>query len=776
MVCLLAFIAGAVAAPLISQSWIWPAHWLLLTGLIGGALFLLVKYLRLPHLFQLKSVILWGSFVCFGAALALAGVNRVVAAQVSETWQGQDLTLTGTVVEVVSEPSSKITRIDFRVETAEQETLAQALKDRKVRLSWYYGKPIAAQQQWQLTVRLKRPRGFVNPRSFDYAAWLLSQQLVATGYIKDGQRLGAPTSTGYLQELRTALAKTLFSEERFSDAFFQALLLGEKRAITGEQWRLLKRTGTIHLMAISGLHVGLVAGLGFLVGWFLCRVAALVNSPQQPVILVRILPPLISCAAAVAYSALAGFSIPTQRALTVMALANLALFLGMRVNPLRLLALACLLVLFTSPLAPTQNGFWLSFLAVLVLVMGFAGRQLRMHPVFALVKAQWLLAIGLMAPLLGLGQTLSLVGPLANLIAVPLVSLVIVPGLLVAAATGFVFPSATLVLLNGLDWVFQLMWRYLAVLGGTASAQWWPSLATTSAMVLAVACAGIFIILPRGLYLRGLGILLLAAALLLPRSPGPALRVTALEVGQGLAVWIATPEHNLIYDTGPRFSADFDAGSRIVAPFLQTQGVRRVDTLMISHGDSDHSGGLEGLLLEMPVGRILVGDAARVDPASLHSKCHRGQHWQQGEVSFKVLWPPVENQWDRNDDSCVLLVELGDIRVLLTGDIGAAAEHRLLADGVVPGEITFLIAPHHGSKTSSSAAFVAHTQPESVIFSAGYQNRYGHPHRDVVKRYSERGTSIYNTGEDGALTFSWGSSQARPSVSRARQAINRAWH
>ncbi len=774
MLCLLAFIAGALCAPLLSPELLGPSGPLLFLAALALSIWLLLRRSDRFPLFGTAN--LAAGFALLGSAVAVMGITSVVDAQIDESWQGRDVKLRGQIVEVIDQTET-ISRVHFRVEAAEPERLEQVLKNRLVRLSWYYGEPLGVDQHWRITARLKRPRGFVNPRSFDYAAWLLSKELVATGYIKDGVRLNAERQGSWsLGRLREALAARIFAQPNESDPFFRALLLGDTNDISSEQWRIFQRTGTIHLITISGLHVGLVAALGFMLGWGLVRLTGLVRLGHRSLLVCRWLPPSLAFALSLSYSVLAGFSIPTQRAMVVVALANVALVAGVKMSPLRLLALACVLVLLTSPLAPTQTGFWLSFLAVFVLILGFGGRQLRLHPASSLTKAQWLLTIGLLAPLLGLGQTISAVGPLANLVAVPVVSALVVPGLLIAALLVWLSPALTATLVNLLDLIFNGLWQFLCLLSDLDFALWWPGFATSSGLVAALACGCLLLLLPRGLYLRWLGGLLIGLALLAPRAPDPPLTLTVLEVGQGLAVWVHTPGYNLLYDTGPAFSADFDAGSRIVVPFLRTRGVHRLDTLIVSHGDKDHSGGLAGVLANMPSNRLLLGDPLPVQTSTDTDACVQGQEWQSGQVRFRMLWPPPDSHYSGNNNSCVLLLELGQQRILLTGDIEAEVEQQLLAEGRLPRDVTLLIAPHHGSKTSSTAEFVAVTNSEAVVFSAGYRSRFGHPHGDVVERYRRIKAQTFNTGEQGAISFRWASVDSPPWVEKARIEIDRAWY
>ncbi len=774
MVYLLAFIAGALCTPLIPASSLGSPAVLLFAAALSGACALAARRLTSTRGRGITSGCWSIACLAVGAAVALMSMNHLLDARLDEKWHGKDVQFHGRIEEVIDQ-TDDFSRVLFRVKKVESGSLLPDLNSRLLRLSWYYGPQLEVGQNWAVTARLKRPRGFVNPRSFDYAAWLLSQEIMATGYIKEGVRQQRASATwSGLEQLRKTLPQRLFDGQPQSQPFFRALLLGDMGQISADQWRVLQRTGTIHLMAISGLHVGLVAAIGYFVGWLLVRGLACVGLTRGNLWLSRLLPPIAASGLAFGYSALAGFSIPTQRAMVVVALANLALLMGAKMNPLRLLALACILVLLTSPLAPTQTGFWLSFVAVLVLIVGFGGRVERLHPVSSLIRAQWLLAVGLVGPLLGVGQIISVVGPVANLIAVPLVSVFIVPGLLLAALFSLISPLLAGGIIHLLDKLFALLWQYLSLLSDATLALWWPAFPTTSGLIAVAACGSLFVLLPRGLYTRWLGVFLLGLALLAPRPPDPSLRISVVDVGQGLAVWVHTPGYNLLYDTGPVFSADFDAGSRIVVPYLRTQGVHRLDTLIVSHGDNDHSGGLAGVLGNMPVEQLWLGDP--IAPFSRGKPCVQGQLWQRGDVRFEMLWPPPQSAYTDNNNSCVLLLKLGQHNILLTGDIEKEVERRLLAEGRVPDKLTLVIAPHHGSKTSSSEGFVSSTQAQAVVFSAGYQSRFGHPHPDVVERYRRVDAQQFNTGEQGAISFQWDSPESEFRVETARATIDRAWY
>mgnify|MGYP006188415919 CR=1 FL=1 len=636
----IAFIFGALCAPLVPRDYFGSGLFLALTAVFSWATWLVLRVWRNSSSGFIQWFLLWTSALSLGAAVALWGVDNIVDSQIDESWHGRDIQLQGRVLKVIDRSDTAV-RMLFQVENAKPQELAATLRHGQLRLSWYYGEPVEADQRWRFTVRLKRPRGFVNPRGFDYAAWLLSQDVVATGYVKNGEILDAPERSWGLRQLREQLAERLFARDGESIVFFRALLLGDTSGISADQWRILQRTGTIHLITISGLHVGLVAVLGFGIGWILAKLLALWLPSPMAYRFSRYVPLILSCGLALSYSALAGFSIPTQRALIAVALANLALMFGVQVGLLRSLVLACVMVLLTSPLAPTQAGFWLSFIAVLVLVLGFAGYQQRLPHVHALVKAQLLLTVGLLPPLLALGNTVSVTGMPANLIAVPVVSVLVVPGLILVAFTVFPFPALSGMIITGLDKLFGWVWAYLTLLSDWQWTQWWPNVAISSGMIVVLALGALFCLFPVGLNFRWLGMGIVLLALFAPRLPPPPLKVAILEVGQGLAVWVQTPDYVLVYDTGPKFSSEFDAGSRILAPFLRSQGVQKLDTLMVSHGDNDHSGGLAGLVREIPTEELLLGDPGGAKHWPSSRPCQQGQTWQRNKINFRVLWPPA---------------------------------------------------------------------------------------------------------------------------------------
>lgn len=692
-----------------------------------------------------------------------------------ENRSGEDFLATGVVVGLPQEDERR-TRFGLQIEELkplEGDPLER--RPERVQVSWYDGPAVFSGERWQLRLRLKPPRGFVNPNAFDYQLWLLRQGIDASGYIRADEanrRLeSAKPGLGYWrQRLRQWLLDTSNSER--ADLLL-ALLIGDRSLIEATQWHKLQQTGTNHLVAISGLHVGFVALLGYLLGHSLGRLLNLLwhRLPSS-------LPGhLLASSMAFGYSALAGFSLPTQRALIMVLVVQWAALRRRNVRPRDALLVALLGVVLLDPLASFDLGFWLSFSAVAVLMFAFGGRRPagRQWPGETLVRAQWAVFIGLMLPLAVLMHSATLLAPLANLLAIPLVTFVVVPGLLSAAALRFVAHWPSQLCLSLAERGIELLARWLELL---LSFEWpWlnPVMALSRWALLAAAVAVLLVLLPRGIPGRWLGYPLLVFALFLPSSRPPELSVSFLDVGQGLAAVVQTPNYSLVYDTGPVYGDRMEAGGAIVAPFLKSNNIARLDALVVSHSHSDHAGGMKGLLKQIPAQQLWLGEALPNLPGNLPADdCHGAKPWQWDGVSFRFLVWPGQAEASGNNRSCLLLIEYADERILLTGDLEREGEWRLLGTEVLAGSIGVLQVPHHGSRSSSTKAFVDHLQPRYGVVSAGYSGRHGHPHAEVLARYREVNSEILKTGLDGAIVFSW-DERGSLSVSRTRQSERRYW-
>jgi competence protein ComEC len=529
-------------------------------------------------------------------------------------------------------------------------------------------------------------------------------------------------------------------------ALLRAFAVGDTRGLSQEDWAVARANGVSHLIAISGFHVGVAAVFGVWLAWL---VYALL--PRIGLWLPR--PPAEAAAALLAatvYSALAGFGLPTVRTLLMIAVVALARCSRRAGGAAHSLALALIAILLVDPLAVLAAGFWLSFVGVafLILFLQSRGRGWRAF-VHELTAGQLLMTVGLLPLTLWFFGQASLVGALSNLIAVPVVSFVIVPcALLGMVLLALCPPLATSVLWLAAH-IVHVQWWLLERMASWPGAQWYLPLVRPWALGLAMVGV-LWLFLPRGVPRRWFGCLLFLSLLLPPRNvPAEgAFQLWVLDVGQGLSVLLRTHEHALLYDAGARFPSGFDLGDAVVLPSLHALDVRRLDLLLISHGDNDHAGGATAVAAAYPRARRLAGEPARMHVPM--TQCVAGQAWQWDGVHFRVLSPGPGSGGRDNDSSCVLLVEGRGGRVLLTGDISSRMEPAVAA-ALGPGPPPVLLAPHHGSKTSSGAAFIAALKPPLALVSAGWRNRFGHPRPEVLARYAEAGVPLFNTAEQGAL-------------------------
>lgn len=706
----------------------------------------------------------------FGMAWGVFYGHGILDNLLPEELVGKDVVVSGRVVDLpVSDERRQrvILKVD-RAYMAEDEA-ARPLDNfpTKIQISWYARDPVEVRsgERWQWQVRLKRPRGFINPGGFDYQVWLMRRDIGGTGYVRESsytQRL-APAGSWDIGARRQMLRDWLLaSTDGAQRPVLLALLIGDRSLMDTEQWRRMQLTGVNHLVAISGLHIGFIAVAGFFVGCLLGRCINLAFH-SCPALL-----PGYLCAIGFAalYSALAGFTLPTQRAVIMILAVQLAYLWRRSYRISHVFSLALLAVAFSDPLAAYDMGFWLSFGAVAVLLFCFAGRYGRQQPpatgrwINGHLRSQWAVFIGLFLPLGVLLNSVSLLAPIANLVAIPLVTTAVVPALLLAAVIRDVIPSLSKLLLWVADWGLRGLDVWLQWLLDMADTRLNPII-SLQGWALVIAAAGVvLLLLPRGIAGRWLGYPALLTALVLPGKSPPPLTITILEVGQGLAVVVETQGHRLIYDAGPAYSDKFEAGGAIVAPYLRQQGVAYVDKLVISHHDKDHSGGMQGLIENLRVGEIIAGEPGKAEAllgAPVHD-CHAYAAWQWQQVQFHFLptgaaFRQVAN--NTNNRSCVLMIEYAGHSILLPGDIEGRVEKQLINEGHLPEALTLVVASHHGSRSSSTAEFVAHTRPDFVVYSAGYRSQHGHPHPEVVQRYAAQGSRAFNTAESGALSFFW---------------------
>ena len=624
-----------------------------------------------------------------------------------------------------------------------------------MRLAWYGGPPVKSGERWRVAVKLKRPAGLLNPHAFDYDAWLLAQRIGATGTVKDGELLSEARGAwrdGIRQRLQAVDAQG-------RTGVLTALVLGDGSGLSRQDWQVLQDTGTVHLLVISGQHIGLLAGVVYLLIAGLARYGLWPNRlPWLPWACG------LAFAAALGYGLLAGFEVPVRRACLMIGLVLLWRLRFRHLGAWWPLLLALNGVLLLDPLASLQPGFWLSFAAVAVLIFTFSGRLGPWRWWQTWTRAQWLIAIGLGPLLLVLGLPISLSGPLVNLLAVPWISLLVLPpALLGTLLLPVPYVGEGLLWLSGglIDGLF----RGLAWMAGQVPA-WVPT--TIPLWVWGLGALGAFLLLlPRGVPLRPLGWPLLLLLIFPPRPeiPEGVADIWQLDVGQGLAILVRTRHHTLLYDAGPRFG-DNDLGERVVLPTLRKLGVDGIDLMLISHAHADHAGGARAVAQGLPVKHVLGGEPAELPNEWQAAGCESGRRWTWDGVNFE-LW-----QWaharESNPKSCVLQIEASGERMLLTGDIDMAAERALLESPLaIPTD--WLQSPHHGSRSSSSMALLDRLRPKAVLISRGQGNSFGHPHPTVLARYQKYGMAIYDSADQGAIHLQLGRFEAPRSMRLERR-------
>lgn len=734
------------------------AAWLFLCA-AAGTLCLVAAHRRLGRA---------GAAAAFGFCWAALLAHLALSEELGLADEGRDLTIAGVVDSLPYEFEGGV-RFFMRVEQD------RGAVPSRVSLAWYGHEEAPAArlvpgQRWQLRVRLQRPHGNANPHGFDYELWLLEQGIRATGYVRysrENRRLDS-----FVPGIRNAVGRARWQlRERIRAALpgkayagvIVALVIGDQRSIDQTDWTVFNRTGIGHLVSISGLHITMLAGLAAWAASFLWR-HSFFTSARLPLRLpAQKAGALAGLLTALVYVLLAGFGIPAQRTLYMLAAVAAAVWTGRATSMSHVLALALVVVLLLDPWAVLAPGFWLSFGAVAAILYASAGRDAmhatrRFDALHVAARTQYAVTLGLVPLSVLLFSQVSLVGPLANAVAIPVISLLATP----LALAGSIAPAGLSALLLGaahacIEWLAGL----LAALSALPYAVW--TAPAPGAIVFFSAVIGIaWLLAPRGWPLRWLGALaclpLMAAA---PARPAPGqLNVTAFDVGQGMALLVETHNHRLLYDTGPQYGPASDAGNRILLPYLRGRGINQLDGIVVSHSDTDHVGGAVSVLGAVQTGWLMSslppGHHA-VAAASRHIRCAAGQRWEWDGVVFAVLHPASGARAGKpNALSCVLRISNGGEAVLLAGDIEAAQEAELVARGAeLSADV--LLAPHHGSGTSSTVPFLRAVGPRLALFQVGHRNRYRHPKPEVYERYREQGIARLRTDASGAVMLRLGS-------------------
>jgi len=766
---------------------------------------------------------LWGRVVPAFALAALLGfgwagwrAGAFHATALDPALEGRDIEVTGRVP-AMPQPGEDGLRFRLDVASARLDGRDITLPP-QILLGWYSGfagreprvlaqdadpfeaalalqrqpQPLRAGERWRMTVRLKAPHGNSNPHGFDYELWLWEQGIQATGYVRAGAHDTPPArlSSSWrhpMEQARQAVRERIFArvENRQWAGIIAALVVGDQNAIERADWDVFRATGVAHLMSISGLHITMFAwAASLLVGGLWRRSARL--TPR----LCLVLPAAAAGALgglllAALYALFSGWGVPAQRTIWMLAAVVLLRQSGRRWPWAQTWLLAMAVVVAIDPWALMQAGFWLSFVAVGVLfatdtggppvhgAQGPASQGLWRRWVAGLARAareQWVVTLALTPLSLLLFHQVSLVGLLANAVAIPAVTLLITP----LALLGVLWPPAwaatagcVSVLALFLQWLAS--WPFASV--SVAAAPLWCAVA-------GVAGGGLLATrLPW--HWRALGVPLLLPVLLWqpPRVAPGQFELLAADIGQGNAVLVRTAGHSLLYDAGPRFSRESDAGHRVLVPLLRALG-ERLDILMVSHRDIDHIGGAAAVLAMQPGARLLssIEDTHPLQALRKAERCTAGQRWQWDGVEFELLHPLAAAYGGAakpNAMSCVLRISNGSRTALLVGDIEAPQELALTASDPAALKADFLLVPHHGSKTSSTAAFLDAVQPQWAMAQASYRNRFGHPAEAVVARYETRGIRLVKSAPCGAATWD---SQHPDAVRCQREEGKRYWH
>lgn len=714
------------------------------------------------------------AFFAVGVTLFSWHAIQVIESRLHAGFEGDSMLA---VVRIIEFPRTMGDSASFVAEPVDDRRIPQ-----RIRLSWYqppYLPEIG--DVWQFELRLKPPRGTSNPGVFDYETWLFQQRIGATGYVVNGrrnQRLQMDAAGGSSRWRKSFTARlTNVIDDSEAAAVIAAITVGARHLVTAEQWTRYARSGTSHLMAISGLHIGLAAMAAYLLT---LTGSALLRWPGNHLRIAL----CASLVAAAAYSALSGFAVPAQRSTLMLCLLVLVLLRAREPNPLVILAAACLIVVVFDPLSTLMPGFKLSFAAVLLLLwlakrrntVGGSSVTMRVVRVVSqLATMQLFLLFGLMPLTVMVFHRIAVVAPPVNLVAVPLFSFVTVP----FALTGMLLDGPMANAGDAALRVAALSVRMIERLIGLSLQVPYSDVSTAHISGAGWHCLGLvlaWVLLPPGWpgrYIAWLAV----CAIVSYRIDGPpvgCLDTTMLDVGQGLAIVIRSRERTLLYDTGPAWPGGVSMVDRVVLPYLSGQGIDHLDRVIVSHSDVDHAGGLADLLTGIAVGDVLAGEATRHTEAD-SKRCRRGDRWNWNGVDFRILHPAPGRDYSGNDASCVLAVAAGNARLVVTGDIEAGVERTLLSDDP-PAGADVVVVPHHGSATSSSRPFVARIAPEFALISAGYHNRWGLPRRDVVRRWRDAGAEVLTTAVDGAISVRLCDGVGIVDIDRHRDRIRRVWH
>ena len=757
----------------------WPY---IVTLFVPLLLVLVCALLILLRVFRLKPRAYFSALLLFVGGFLYASVyaSHQLSLRLPGKLLGVEVALTGTVSGL---PYVKGRRLRFLCDIDSLQPLdgdAPVVTSGRLRLDWYGGDApdLKAGDRIEIVVKLKAPSGFMNPGGFDLERWLTQKKIVATGYVRsksfDVEHSIVSESAASVAAARNYLQRRLLqaSDGLSMQGVVMALAVGDRSAIGSDHWKRFIDTGTNHLLAISGLHISLVAGFIGLLARGLWRCSRFTAPATKQVFSLS-----MALVAAACYAAMAGFTVPTVRALTMFTVLALLLMSRRHQRRAHSLSLAVLVVCLIDPLSVLAPGFWMSFAAVTVLYLVFCdtAKPGRVSALGRLMRGHVLVSIGLYPLTILFFQQASLIAPFANLLVTPLVGMLVTPLVFVSAVIAlFSVPGAATVLLFA-NYLLEVALSVLTYLSN------WPwALVKVSGVeymgLLLGSMTALVLLIPLPVMVK-LTSLLLLLPLLFPRldhlETGSYV-VSFLDVGQGTAVVVRTRDHVLVYDTGDQFSESFSAAEAVIIPYLRAKKSDKIDRLIVSHADRDHSGGADELLDQMDVDMLMSSAPLPQRPEAEYIACEAGMHWRWNDVSFLLLHPQPDSRGSKNDLSCVLKISnSGGLATLLPGDIEWAGERSVISTGGLQ-DIDILLSPHHGSMTSSSIEFINKINPDYVVHTVGYRNRFDFPRQEVVQRYSASGAQQYRTDLSGAIEFVVGPDHVE--VVEYRDAARRWWH
>ncbi len=752
----------------VSLLWVWPVLPSLMLLLVTLAV-LLTGCRLMP---TKSNIVLLGVGIVLGVIWSTYHADQQLQRIVLPPCEQQRFEVSGTVLEISSPLSLRGSRFLFAPDISEHPCLQHA---QRWMLNFWQDEPVLPGSRWLFHVRLKQPYSNANPAGFDAERFWHHQGIDAMASSNQGQMLqAAPASVALLRWQIRQFVLTTFTERPQAAGMMLALMTGDRAGIDPIAKDQYAQAGISHLLAISGLHIGLTAGFTAALASFVIR--------RFPRLLMwwplSRWTGLVAFTVALAYGVLAGMQVPTQRALLMLLVLIALRWMPLVLSSMQSLLIALCVVLFWDPLAVLSEGLWLSFIAVGLLMWGGLrlGEETRLS---AMLRAQWLCTWGLLPITVAFFSRFSVIGFLVNLVAIPLVSLLVLPLALIGLVIASVSPA-----LAALWWqlpIFLLHSLNFSVAWLTQLPHAFIDLHLSSVSIASLTLLSLLLLMPKAMPGRAFLLLPLLALIWPPTGVNAQqVKMTVLDVGQGSAIVISTADHHLLYDTGPPYGEYSDAGASVIAPYLGWRGISTLDNVMLSHDDADHVGGFASLLARKAVKQVLgvwpstLSHNANSQP---QQPCYAGQSWQWDGVHFEVLWPPKGHRIvKKNDQSCVLRIEaLGHV-ILIPGDLEALGE--LYLQEQLPAErlaADILLLGHHGSRSSTSQRFLTTVNPSVAIASVGYLNRYRHPANVVVDRLAEQGVLLLQTDTEGAITLLINDPNQFPEISSWRYQRRHYW-